>query len=71
MNTNPLTNVVTASDPASVTVASASDTNALAQGAAIGIPVDNRWAVSLLAAFILLIGWRQSHRPTMRRRSRM
>ena len=68
MTTNPLTNTATATDPASVSVASASDTNALSGGPSTPIPVDNGWALALLAGFILLAYWRQSRRVPVRRR---
>ena len=74
MNSSPLVNTATASDPAAVAVVSASDSNVLANAPAPApandIPVDNQWALSLLAACILLLGWRQSNGFTARKRGR-
>ena len=69
MKTNPLVNIATASDPASASVASASDSNMLAQGPATPVPVDSRWALTLLAGFILLAAWRCSRGAPLRRRT--
>ncbi len=68
MTTNPLTNTATATDPASVSVASASDTNTLSGGPSTPIPVDNGWALALLAGFILLAYRWQSRQVPLRRR---
>ena len=66
MATNPLVNIATASDPASVSVASASDSNAISFAGptppANAVPVDSRWALVLLAGLIMLATWRRSPR---------
>ena len=63
MATNPLVNIATASDPASASVASASDSNAISFAGptppANAVPVDSRWALVLLAGLILLGTWRR------------
>ena len=48
-----LVNTVTATDPGSLSVASASDDDALRGVASIAIPVDHRWALALLALALL------------------
>ena len=61
MTTNPLVNIATASDPASVSVASASDSNAIDRRPhrRNPVPVDSRWALVLLAGLIVLASWRR------------
>ncbi len=51
-----LVNTVTASDPASLSVASASDDDALSTGAVVAVPVDRNWALALLALALLCAG---------------
>ena len=51
-------NTVTATDPGSPSVASASDDDALLPGAAAPIPVDARWALLLLACALAIGAWR-------------
>jgi len=48
-----LVNTVTASDPGSLSVASASDDDALSTGAVVAVPVDQRCALALLALALL------------------
>jgi hypothetical protein len=67
MTTNPLVNTATANDPASATVATASDSNVILPRPTNPIPVENRWALSLLALLILLGSWRQAQREVSRR----
>ncbi len=66
MTTNPLVNIATASDPASASVASASDSNAIFSSGPTPpvnpVPVDSRWALVLLAGLIMLATWRRSPR---------
>jgi len=66
MTTNPLVNIATASDPASASVASASDGNAIATAGPAPVvnpvPIDSRWALMLLAGLIVFATWRRSYR---------
>ncbi len=63
-----LVNTVTAADPGSLSVASASDDDALNTGAVAAIPVDQRWALALLA--LALVWAARSMLPRARRSSR-